>query len=97
MLKSFHIFQVVQANNLKITVSLHSLTPKHFDYGTTYTTKMSLAICGLGLSSALMAQDFSGLHSGNWAGVHSLHINPANVVDNRFLSMSMCLASIPFW
>lgn len=46
--------------------------------------KISLSIGGLVLSTALLAQDFSGLHSGNWAGVHSLHINPANVVDNRF-------------
>ena len=29
------------------------------------------------------AQDFSGLSSGNWAGIQNLHVNAANVVDHR--------------
>jgi len=35
-------------------------------------------------SSVSFAQDFTGYHSGNWAGINALHINPANVVDSRF-------------
>jgi len=30
------------------------------------------------------AQDFSGLSSGNWAGIQNLHVNAANVVDHRY-------------
>lgn len=44
---------------------------------------ISLLILGA-CSSGLFAQDFTGLNTGNWAGVNTLHINPANVVDNRF-------------
>lgn len=48
---------------------------------------MRIAALILGLllaSTAIRGQDYTGLHSGNWIGVNSLHINPANVVDNRF-------------
>ncbi len=39
---------------------------------------------GLG-GTALFAQDFMGYSVGSWAGINSLHINPANVVDSRYM------------
>lgn len=30
------------------------------------------------------AQDYSGYSIGSWAGINSLHVNPANVVDSRY-------------
>jgi hypothetical protein len=35
-------------------------------------------------SYTVEAQDFSGLSSGNWAGIQNLHVNAANVVDHRY-------------
>lgn len=35
--------------------------------------------------STLAAQDFLGYSVGSWAGINSLHINPANVVDSRYM------------
>lgn len=37
-------------------------------------------------SSSLVAQDFTGYSIGSWAGINSLHINPANVVDSRYMA-----------
>lgn len=34
--------------------------------------------------SFLQAQDFLGINSGSWGGLHTLHMNPANVVDSRY-------------
>jgi outer membrane protein OmpA-like peptidoglycan-associated protein len=36
-------------------------------------------------SSSVMAQDFLGYSTGSWAGINSLHVNPANVVDSRYM------------
>lgn len=38
----------------------------------------------VGISSSVLAQDFAGYSIGSWAGINSLHVNPANVVDSRF-------------
>lgn len=38
----------------------------------------------LGSVPVIQAQDFSGYSTGSWAGINSLHVNPANVVDSRF-------------
>jgi len=51
----------------------------------TYNLLRSLAIF-IGLSgSSLVAQDFLGYSTGSWAGINSLHVNPANVVDSRYM------------
>ncbi len=50
-----------------------------------YNSLRSLVIMlGLG-SSSLFAQDFLGYSTGSWAGINSLHVNPANVVDSRYM------------
>ncbi|MCZ2444216.1 MAG: DUF5723 family protein [Flavobacteriales bacterium] len=38
----------------------------------------------LGLTGIVSAQDFAGYSIGSWAGINSLHMNPANVVDSRY-------------
>ena len=43
------------------------------------------AFASLILGTQIQAQDFSGLSSGNWAGIQNLHVNPANVVDHRYV------------
>lgn len=35
-------------------------------------------------SHTLRAQDYMGYSIGSWAGINSLHLNPANVVDSRY-------------
>ena len=37
------------------------------------------------IGNQIQAQDFSGLSSGNWAGIQNLHVNPANIVDHRYV------------
>jgi outer membrane protein OmpA-like peptidoglycan-associated protein len=50
------------------------------------TNKLHVALSILLLQYAFIihAQDYSGYSTGSWAGIHSLHINPANVVDSRY-------------
>jgi len=50
-----------------------------------YKCLKSLAIIAGFSTPALFAQDFLGYSVGSWAGINSLHINPANVVDSRYM------------
>ena len=47
--------------------------------------KFLTTFISLGVTS-LFAQDFTGYSIGSWAGINSLHINPANVVDSRYMA-----------
>lgn len=51
-----------------------------------HISKIKQIALGLSLvaSSSVFAQDFTGYGIGSWAGINSLHINPANVVDSRY-------------
>jgi len=45
-----------------------------------------IAFCVLTFTgNRIQAQDFSGLSSGNWAGIQNLHLNSANIVDHRYV------------
>jgi len=44
----------------------------------------STVFASLFFAAPIAGQDFSGFHTGGWAGVNALFINPANVVDSRF-------------
>lgn len=44
-----------------------------------------LAIFAGFCSTGLQAQDFNGYSIQSWSGINSLHINPANVVDSRYM------------
>lgn len=35
-------------------------------------------------SSAVKAQDYLGLSTGNYGGIHAVMLQPANVADNRY-------------
>jgi len=48
------------------------------------TVKLFIFIFFLGLTGVARSQDFSGYGVGSWAGINSLHMNPANVVDSRY-------------
>ena len=45
---------------------------------------VAFSILLLQFAFIIHAQDYSGYSTGSWAGIHSLHINPANVVDSRY-------------
>lgn len=51
-----------------------------------FTIKMKRALLGLSLfaCTTVFAQDYTGYSIGSWAGINSLHLNPANVVDSRY-------------
>src|SRR5688572_21446939 len=51
----------------------------------THTLIRSLVIMLSLTSSSVTAQDFLGYSTGSWAGINSLHVNPANVVDSRYM------------
>jgi len=50
-----------------------------------YSLMKSFALL-VGLSAtSISAQDYLGYSTGSWAGINSLHVNPANVVDSRYM------------
>lgn len=50
-----------------------------------HINKLKLMLAGLlAFPGMLMSQDFIGLNTGSWGGLHTLHLNPANVVDSRY-------------
>jgi outer membrane protein OmpA-like peptidoglycan-associated protein len=51
----------------------------------TYKLLRSLAVIAGFSASSAFAQDFNGYSVGSWAGINSLHVNPANVVDSRYM------------